>query len=121
VGHRGEERGRERESAGDSLKKESKLGPSDFQKEVERLKAEGKMPTLEELLEVIGEVRKQYRPKILPARKKKSAGSKSQSSCHTAWVFSGHDHQTEACPDGRRNSTVADYDRVLGRRIAHPA
>jgi len=35
------------------------------------------MPTLEELFEVIGEVRKEYRPKILAARKKESAGSKS--------------------------------------------
>jgi len=34
------------------------------------------MPTLEELLEVIGEVRKEYHPKILAARKKKSAESK---------------------------------------------
>ena len=59
------------------MKKEPKLGPSDFRKEVERLKAEQKMPTLEELLEVIGEVRKEYRPKILAARKKKSARSKS--------------------------------------------
>jgi hypothetical protein len=54
------------------LKKEPKLGPSDFQEEVERLKAEQKMPTLEELLEVIGEVRKEYRPKILAARQGKS-------------------------------------------------
>jgi hypothetical protein len=54
------------------LKKEPKLGPSDFQKEVERLKAEQKMPTLEALLEVVGEVRNEYRPKILAARKKKS-------------------------------------------------
>jgi len=59
------------------LKKKPKLGPSDFQNEVERLKGEGKMPTLEELFEVIGEVRKEYRPKILAARKKESAGSKS--------------------------------------------
>ena len=73
MGHRGEERGRARESAGDSLKKEPKLGPSEFQKEVEKLKAEGKMPTLEDLLGVIGEVRKHYRPKILAARLKKSA------------------------------------------------
>jgi hypothetical protein len=54
------------------LKNEPKLGPSDFQNEVERLKAEQKMPTLEELLEVIGEVRKEYRPKSLAARKKNS-------------------------------------------------
>jgi len=59
------------------LKKKPKLGPSDFQKEVERLRTEEKMPTLEELLEVIGEVRKEYRPKILAARSKKSAGLKS--------------------------------------------
>ena len=59
------------------MKKEPKLGPSDFQEEVERLKAEQKMPTLEELLEVIGEVREEYRPKILAARKKESAGLKS--------------------------------------------
>jgi hypothetical protein len=59
------------------LKKEQKLGPSDFQNEVERLKAEEKMPTLEELLEIIGEVREKYRPKILVARNKKSVGSKS--------------------------------------------
>jgi hypothetical protein len=58
------------------LKQEPKLGLSDFQKELERLKAEQKMPTLEELLEVIAEVRKEYRPKILAARKKNSAGSK---------------------------------------------
>jgi hypothetical protein len=51
------------------LKKEPKLSPSDFQEEVERLKTEQKMPTLEELLEAIGEVRKEYRPKILAARK----------------------------------------------------
>ena len=59
------------------MKKEPKLSPSDFQEEVERLKTEQKMPTLEELLEVIAEVRKEYRPKILAARKKESAGSKS--------------------------------------------
>ena len=48
---------------------EPKVGPSDFQKEVERLKAAGQMPSLERLLEVIGEVRKEYVPKILAARK----------------------------------------------------
>ena len=34
---------------------EPKVGPSDFQKEVERLKAAGQMPSLERLLEVIGD------------------------------------------------------------------
>ena len=49
---------------------EPKLGPSDFQKEVERLKAAGQMPSLERLLEVIGEIRKEYVPQILAARRK---------------------------------------------------
>ncbi len=48
---------------------EPKLGPSDFQKEVERLKAAGQMPSLERLLEVIAETRAEYREKILAARK----------------------------------------------------
>ena len=48
---------------------EPKVGPSDFQKEVERLKAAGQMPSLERLLEVIAETRAEYREKILAARK----------------------------------------------------
>ena len=48
---------------------EPKVGPSDFQKEVERLKAAGQMPSLERLLEVIRETRAEYREKILAARK----------------------------------------------------
>jgi hypothetical protein len=48
---------------------ERKVGPSDFQKEVERLKAAGQMPSLERLLEVIRETREEYVPKILAARK----------------------------------------------------
>ena len=48
---------------------EPKLGPSDFQKEVERLKVAGQMPSLERLLEVIAETRAEYREKILAARK----------------------------------------------------
>jgi hypothetical protein len=74
VGHRGEERRRERapeESAGESLRKESKLDPTELQKEVQRLNTEGKMPTLEELLEGIGEVRNEYRVKNLAAQAKK--------------------------------------------------
>jgi hypothetical protein len=38
--------------------KEPKLGPTQFAAEVERLKAEGKMPSLEQLLDVIAETRK---------------------------------------------------------------
>jgi hypothetical protein len=45
------------------------LGPTQFQAEVKRLKAEGSMPSLVELLDVIAEVRAEYREKILTARK----------------------------------------------------
>ncbi len=47
-----------------------KFGPSDFQREVARLKAANQMPTLDQLLRAIAEVREIYRPKILAARKK---------------------------------------------------
>jgi hypothetical protein len=46
-----------------------KLGPTQFQAEVERLQAEGRMPSLPELLDVIAEVRAEFREKILEARK----------------------------------------------------
>jgi hypothetical protein len=48
---------------------EKKLGPSDFQEEIARLHAAGKLPSLEDLLSAVGEVRKEYAPKILDARK----------------------------------------------------
>jgi len=50
---------------------EPKVGPSDFQKEVERLKAAGKLPSLETLLAAIAETRAEYREKILAARRGK--------------------------------------------------
>ena len=46
-----------------------KLGPTQFQAEIKRLKAEGRMPSLVELLDVIAEVRAEYRGEILTARK----------------------------------------------------
>ena len=51
-----------------------KMGPTDFAAEVERLKAEGRFPSLEDLLAAIAETRAEYREKILAARrgKKKS-------------------------------------------------
>jgi hypothetical protein len=48
-----------------------KLGPTQFQAEVERLQAEGRMPSLSKLLDVIAEVRAEFREKILEARKGK--------------------------------------------------
>jgi hypothetical protein len=51
---------------------EPKLGPSDFQKEVERLQREGKMPSLEAVLEAVASTRAEYRDKILAARKRRA-------------------------------------------------
>jgi hypothetical protein len=48
--------------------RELKTGPEQFQAEVEKLKAEGRFPSLQEVLRVIGEVRAEFRPKILAAR-----------------------------------------------------
>lgn len=51
---------------------EPKVGPSDFQKEVEKLQREGRMPTLEALLEAVASARAEYRDKILAARKRRT-------------------------------------------------
>jgi len=48
---------------------EKKMGPTELAAEVERLKAAGKFPSLERLLDVIAETRAEYREKILAARK----------------------------------------------------
>jgi hypothetical protein len=52
---------------------EPKIGPSDFQKEVQRLQAEGRMPSLEAVLQAVAEARAEYREKILAARRGKKA------------------------------------------------
>ena len=49
---------------------EKKLGPTEFQAEVQRLQAAGKLPQLEDLLRAVSEVREEYAPKILDAREK---------------------------------------------------
>jgi len=48
--------------------KEPKFGPSDFQKETQRLQKEGRMPSLQALLQAVGEIREVYRPLILVVR-----------------------------------------------------
>jgi len=48
---------------------QAKFGPTQFQAEIERLQREGKMPSLEDVLSAISEVRAEYRPRILAARK----------------------------------------------------
>jgi hypothetical protein len=56
---------------------EPKMGPTEFAAEVERLKAEGRFPSLERLLEVIGETKKEFAPKILAVcRGKKERGAR---------------------------------------------
>jgi hypothetical protein len=54
---------------------ERKFGPSAFQAEVERLKAAGKLPTLEELLNAVAQTRTKYAPKILEARQQPADSS----------------------------------------------
>jgi hypothetical protein len=51
--------------------RERRLGPTQFAAEVERLKAEGRLPSLPEVLRVIGEIRAEFVPKILAARRGK--------------------------------------------------
>ncbi len=48
-----------------------KFGPSDFAAEVERLKVAGKLPSLETLLATIAEIRREYVPRILAARRQR--------------------------------------------------
>jgi hypothetical protein len=52
---------------------EKKVGPTQFRAEVERLKAEGRMPSLEAVLQAVAETRAEYRDKILAARRGKKA------------------------------------------------
>ena len=49
--------------------REPKMGPTQFKTEVERLKAAGKMPSLEEVLSAVANVRAEFVPKILAARR----------------------------------------------------
>jgi len=54
-------------------KQELKFGPTEFLAEIERLKAAGRMPSLEDVLDSVAEVRKVYAPLILKARKPRRA------------------------------------------------
>jgi len=51
--------------------REPKMGPTQFKTEVERLKAAGKMPSLEEVLAAVAKVRAEFVPKILATRRAK--------------------------------------------------
>ena len=51
------------------LPKMSRLKPSDLRAQAEKLIADGMMPDLDSVLDVIGQIRTQYQPKILEARR----------------------------------------------------
>lgn len=51
-----------------ATKHKVRLGPTQFAAKVKRLKAEGKMPSLEQLLAVIAETRRLSVPQLLAAR-----------------------------------------------------
>ena len=69
MGHRRDETGRGGDAEGDhQLIREPKMGPTQFKIEVERLKAAGKMPSLEEVLAAVAKVRAEFAPKILATR-----------------------------------------------------
>lgn len=51
---------------------EKKVGPSDFQAEVERLQAAGEFPSLDEVLDAVADARRKYAPKIREARQQGS-------------------------------------------------
>jgi hypothetical protein len=47
-----------------------KVGPTDFRKEAEKMLREGTMPSLDEVLHAVADVRQEFVPKITEARKK---------------------------------------------------
>lgn len=52
------------------MAEEKKVGPTDFQAEVARLQQAGQMPSLEQVLDAVVNVRKKYAPAIKEARAK---------------------------------------------------
>ena len=55
---------------------EKKVGPSDFLAEIERLKAAGKLPTLEEVLDAVADATRVARTRILKARQERSSADR---------------------------------------------
>jgi hypothetical protein len=49
--------------------KTSRLTPSDLRAEAEKLIADGMMPDLDQLLDVVAQIRSEYQPKIVEARR----------------------------------------------------
>jgi len=55
---------------------EPKIGPTQFKAEIERLQRDGKFPSLEEVLAAVAQVRAEFAPKILAARRRKERGAR---------------------------------------------
>ena len=51
------------------LQKTSRIKASDLRAQAEKLIADGMMPDLNTVLDVVGQIRKEYQPKILGARR----------------------------------------------------
>ena len=51
------------------LPKTSRFKPSDLRAQAEKLIADGMMPDLDSVLNAVGQIRKEYQPKILEARR----------------------------------------------------
>ena len=49
--------------------KTSRIKPSDLRVQAEKLIADGTMPDLKTLLDVVGQIRPEYQPKIVEARR----------------------------------------------------
>jgi hypothetical protein len=56
---------------------EPKVGPTEMRTEIIRLHREGKMPSLEDVLAAVAQIRERYREQILAARRaKKERGAR---------------------------------------------
>jgi len=55
---------------------EPKIGPTQFKAEIEPLQRDGKFPSLEEVLAAVAQVRAEFAPKILAARRRKERGAR---------------------------------------------
>jgi hypothetical protein len=53
------------------VSEQKKQGPTEMRAEIIRLHREGKMPSLQDVLDAVFEVRKTFVPKILAARKRR--------------------------------------------------
>lgn len=86
------------------LPKTSTLTASDLRAQAEKLIADGMMPDLNTVLDVVGQIRKEYQPKILEARR--------QARIDTVWACS---LATFRSRQALRSSGGRSRDALLGR------